>query len=428
MFCVFVLHLCYNCVTIFLEGMKKAEASIYLDELREKKNGKCSVKIRITFSRIRKYFPTGIDLTKSEFEKVIGNERRNAEQKEIFTKLNFFLSKAESVIKDLTVFTFDTFEQNFLEHRNTHNSVSFAFDKRIDELKIEKRLGTANSYECAKNSLEKFKKNLTFAEITATLLHRYENWMLEDGKTKSTVGIYLRSLRAIYNIQNIDRSIYPFGEAQKKYSIPKGSNIKKALTVQEIAKIYNYEAKEGSTEQMAKDYFLFLYLCNGMNVKDFCLLKWKDIDKDLLCYVRAKTERSNKEAKLIRVALKAETMVIIKRWGQPSISKESFIFQHLNNEMNAEKQYATVKQLIKTINFYMNQIAIKLGIDRKVTTYFARHSFATVLKLSGANISMISDLLGHSSLLVTEAYLDGFEKEQIQTQTDALTSGFGKTN
>jgi integrase/recombinase XerD len=409
--------------------MKKAEASIYLDELREKKNGKCSVKIRITFNRTRKYFPTGIDLTKSEFEKVIGNERRNAEQKEIVTKLNFFLTKANNVIKDLTVFTFDTFEQNFLEQRNAHNSVSFAFDKRIDELKIEKRLGTANSYECAKNSLEKFKKNLTFAEITATLLHRYENWMLASGKTKSTVGIYLRSLRAIYNIQNIDKSIYPFGETKnKKYSIPTGSNIKKALTVQELAKIYNYEAKEGSTEQMAKDYFLFLYLCNGMNVKDFCLLKWKNIDKDLLYYERAKTERSNKEAKLITVALKAETMEIIKRWGQPSISKESFIFQHLNNEMNAEKQYATIKQLIKTINFYMNQIAIKLGIDRKVTTYFARHSFATVLKLSGANISMISDLLGHSSLLVTEAYLDGFEKEQIQTQTDALTSGFGKTN
>lgn len=408
--------------------MKKAEASIYLDELRVKKNGKCSVKIRITFSRTRKYFPTGIDLTKSEFEKVLGNERRNAEQKEIFTKLNFFLTKANNVIKDLTVFTFDAFEQNFLEHRNTHNSVSFAFDKRIDELKIEKRLGTANSYECAKNSLQKFKKNLTFAEITATLLHRYENWMLEGGKTKSTVGIYLRSLRAIYNLQNIDKSIYPFGEAQKKYSIPKGSNIKKALTVQEIAKIYNYEAKEGSTEQMAKDYFLFLYLCNGMNVKDFCLLKWKNIDKDLLYYQRAKTKRSNKTETLITVALKAETMEIIKRWGQPSISKESFIFPHLNNEMKAEKQHATIKQLIKTINFYMNQIAIKLGIDRKVTTYFARHSFATVLKRSGANISMISELLGHSSLVVTEAYLNSFEKEQIQTQTDALTSGFGKAN
>jgi integrase/recombinase XerD len=408
--------------------MKKAEASIYLDELRQKKNGKCSVKIRVTFNRIRKYFPTKIELTKSEFEKVFENKRRNAEQKVILKQLNFLLSKADSIIEDITVFTFDTFEQNFLEKRNTHNSVSFAFDKRIDELKIEKRLGTANSYECAKNSLENFKKNLTFAEITPSLLHKYENWMIENGKTKSTVGIYLRSLRAIYNLQNIDKSIYPFGEAKNKYSIPTGSNIKKALTVEEIAKIYNYEVKEGSTEQMAKDYFLFLYLCNGMNVKDFCLLKWKDIDKDLLHFKRAKTERSRKDAKLITVALKSETMEIINRWGQPSISNENFIFPHINNEMSAEKKHATIKQLIKTINIYMNQISIQLGIDRKVTTYYARHSFATVLKRSGANISMISDLLGHSSVGVTEHYLDSFEKEQIQEQTNVLTAGFRKAN
>lgn len=409
--------------------MKTAEAIIYLDTVRPQKNKKCSVKVKITFKGNRKYISTGINLTEIEFYSVMNNQRRTAEQKEIYSKLNYYQTKANTVIENLKVFTFDAFTEHFLEQRNTHNSVSFAFDKRIEQLKIEKRLGTANSYECAKNSLENFKKNLTFAEITPTLLHRYENWMLEGGKTKSTVGIYLRSLRAIYNIQNIDRSIYPFGETKnKKYSIPTGSNIKKSLTVEEIAKIYNYEAKEGSTEHMAKDYFLFQYLCNGMNVKDFCLLKWKDIDKDLLYYKRAKTERSNKEEKLITVALKAETMEIIKRWGQPSISKESFIFPHLNNDMKAEKQHTTIKQLIKTINFYMNQIAIKLGIDRKVTTYFARHSFATVLKRSGANISMISELLGHSSLLVTESYLNSFEKEQIQTQTDALTSGFGKAN
>jgi site-specific recombinase XerD len=69
-----------------------------------------------------------------------------------------------------------------------------------------------------------------------------------------------------------------------------------------------------------------------------------------------------------------------------------------------------------------------LDINKNVTTYFARHSFATVLKRSGANISLISDLLGHSSLGVTESYLDSFEKEQIQKETEALTIGFKKSN
>lgn len=408
--------------------MKVAEASIYIDELRPKKDGECSVKIKVTFNRKRKYFSTGIDLTVEEFEKVFNAKRKTIEQKEIEEKLLYFKAKAKDVITKLPVFTFDAFEEHFFDQRNTHNSVSFAFDKYIKQLISEERIGTAVSYKCAKNSIEKYKNNLTFADISPPFLKAYDKWMLKEGNSVTTIGIYLRSLRAIYNQQKIDSSLYPFGEGKDKYTIPTSRNIKKALTVEEIAKIFRYEAELKSTKEMAKDYWLFLYLCNGMNVKDFCLLKWGDIDNDMLHYKRAKTERNRKESKLISVALKPQTMEIIRKWGQPSISKDAYIFPHLESGMTAEKQRATYQQLTKTINKYMKKICIDLSINKNVTTYFARHSFATVLKRSGANISMISDLLGHSSVGVTESYLDGFEKEQIQAQTDVLTIGFQKAN
>lgn len=408
--------------------MKIAEASVYLDNLRPKKNGKCSVKIKVTFNRRRKYFATGVNLMPNEFESVMYAKRRTQAQKELHLKLNYFYNKAEAVINDLKVFTFDNFQNSFLDERNTQDSVSFAFDKYIEQLRIEKRLGTASSYKCARNSLEAFKQGLTFAEITKTLLKKYESWMLANGKGVSTIGIYLRSLRAIYNQQNIDKSIYPFGEGKNKYAIPTSRNIKKALTVQEISKIYNCTTKSKSMAEMAKDYWLFLYLCNGMNVKDFCLLKWKNIDGQMLNYKRAKSERSKKESKLISVALKPETWDIIKKWGMPSISKDAFIFPHIKNSMTAEKQMVTYKQLTKLINKHMKKIGAEIGLDKTVTTYYARHSFATVLKRSGAKIEMISELLGHSSVDVTESYLDSFEKEQIQKETDVLTVGFKKAN
>lgn len=408
--------------------MKTAEASIYLDKLRPNKNGKCSVKIRITYNRKRKYFSTGIYLLPSEFEKVMNNKRRNSEQKNNHKKLNHFLTKAEDIIENMNVFTFDGFTENFLEQRNAKNSVSLAFDKYIKQLKTENRLGTAVSYNCAKRSLEDFKNDLTFAEVTPNLLHKYENWMLDQGKSISTIGIYLRSLRTIYNIQNIDKSLYPFGGAKNKYNIPASRNIKKALTVEEIAKIYNYEVTPGTVKEMAKDYWIFLYLCNGMNVKDFCLLKWNNIDGDMIQYKRAKTKRTKKESKTISVALKPETWAVIKKWGQPSVLKDAYIFPHLKAGMNAEKERATYQQLTKTINKYMKQIVIDLGINKNVTTYYARHSFATVLKRSGAKTEMISELLGHSSIDVTESYLDSFEKEQIQKETDVLIAGLRKAN
>lgn len=424
--------MCYSRVAKEKLAMKEATASIYLDELRPKKNGQCSVKIKVTYDRKRRYFSTGIDLLPDEFEKTMQQEgngkRKTKDQKQTYQKILFYLNKGNDAIKNLTVFTFDGFEQLYFEKRNVTNSVSFAFDRYVEQLKTEKRLTTAESYNSAKNSLESYKKNLTFADITPKFLSKYENWMIENEKSITTIGIYLRSLRVIYNVQNIDKSIYPFGEGESKYTIPTGENTKKALSIDEISRIYSYKAPEHSTTDMAKDYWLFLYLSNGMNVRDFCLLKWSNIDENILTYNRAKTKRTRKKGKSISVALKPETWSIIKKWGQPSLTKDAYIFPHLKNGMTAEDEKAIVKQLTKTINKYMKRIAIDLKIDKTITTYFARHSFATVLKRSGAKVELISELLGHSSVIVTENYLDSFEKEHIQEQTNALTAGFNKAN
>lgn len=411
--------------------MKKAIADIYLDSLRPLSNGKCSVKIKITHNRKRKYIATGVELTVIEFEKVIQplekGKRKTLEQKQIHSTILHHLNKAQQIIDDIKVFTFDSFEQAFFDNRNITDSVSFAFDRYIEQLKIEDRIGTAESYNCAKNSLETFKKNLTFAEVTPTLLKKYQKWMTEQGKSITTVGIYLRSLRTIYNQQNIDVSLYPFGEKKGKYSIPTGRNIKKALTIEDVAKIFNHQLPAGTTIEMARDYWMFLYLSNGMNVKDFCLLKWSDIQGEMLTYIREKTKRKN-EATYIKVSLKPETLHIIKKWGQPSIAKDAYIFSHIKAGMTSEQQYKIIKQLTKTINKYMKQIAKELSIDKAITTYYARHSFATVLKRSGATTDMISELLGHSSVLVTKNYLDSFEDDKIKEQTNVLTTGFSKAN
>jgi len=407
--------------------MKTANTEIYLDKGRPKKCGKSSVKIKVTYNRKRKYFSTGIDMLPDDFDKVFYAKRKTQEQKEIKSKIEYFEKKAVEVINILKVFSFDAFENQFLDNRNSADSVKTAFDEYIKNLKFEDRIGTAVSYECARNSIEDFKKNLTFAEVTPKLLTKYEKWMTGKGNSITTVGIYLRSLRAVYNLQSIDKSVYPFGVGKSKYTIPSSKNIKKALTVREIGMIYNYEAERNSTKEMAKDYWLFLYLCNGMNVKDFCLLKWENITENILSYKRAKTTRSQKESKKISVALKPESIEIMKKWGQPSLNKKAYIFPHIDSKMDAEKKMATYKNLVKLINKYLKQIAIEVGIN-KVTTYYARHSFATVLKRSGAKYEMISELLGHSSVSVTESYLDSFENEHIQKETDILTLAFKKTS
>lgn len=424
----------------------KATANIYLDTRRAKNNKTYPVKIRITWLRDSRYYPANIDLTEDEFQivmfqkiiikdKITGKatektKRRNDEQTEIYNKLNSLKTKADDILEKMPVFTFDRFEKLFVSNRGASDSIKFAFDAYIAELKAQKAVKTAIGYECAKNSIEGFKPDLKFADITKLFLKQYENYMYEAENSSTTIGIYLRNLRTIFNraIQagDIDKSVYPFGKG--KYEIPTGQNIKKALTLEEIGLIYNYDAPKGSNREMSRDYWIFSYLCNGMNIKDMCLLKYKNIDSEnkFIEFERAKTKSTNKVSKKIRIALKPDSIRIIKKWGQKSISPETYIFPVLSRGLTAERERQLIDQLIGVINDHMKAIRNDLKITKPITTYAARHSFATVLKHSGASSEFIKESLGHSSLTTTENYLKSFEDETLQKTTDVLTS-FKKT-
>lgn len=279
--------------------MSIATVTPFIDKYHPKTDDIRTVSIRVTYQRVKRYYATNLRLKPSYFEKVMTAKRRSTAEGKTFDEIKSFSDKAEQVAKKLTIFTFTKFEEMYFENRDATDSVFFAFDKHIKELREEKRIGTAVSYECAKASIQVFKKELKFADVTPEFLRKYENWMLSNEKSITTIGIYLRSLRTIFNRVSIDKSLYPFGKGQKKYSIPTGKNIKKALSLEEIGKIFNYEAPANSTIEMAKDYWIFIYLCNGLNVKDLCQLKNKNIQGNVLYYERAKTKRSKNSGELI---------------------------------------------------------------------------------------------------------------------------------
>jgi integrase len=413
---------CYLCVTNVLQ-MNRAEASIYIDSKRPRQDGRCAIKLRVTFNRTRKYYHTGILLSEYDFKQVFSGRKKTDEQKTIAANLFEILNKANDAINGLTHFTFEGFANAFTEDREVRDSVYFAFETTIKQLKEETRLGTASSYECAMRSLAEFRKELTFADLTADFLKKYEEWMVGNGKSLTTVGFYLRNLRAIYNQNKASKDNPIFGSGRNQYSIPSGRNIKKALTHEEIKRLFKHKELGAGNKEKAKDYWFFLFLCNGMNVKDFCRLKWKNIDGNILRYTRAKTERNKRDNRQINVALKPQTLNIIEKWGNPDRSPDNFIFPHLNPSMDEETQRKKYQELTKQINKHIKNIAIEAGISKKVTTYSGRHSFATILKREGRTEELISELLGHGSVAITRNYLDSFEDDHIQRTTDVLVDG-----
>jgi len=404
-----------------------ATTSLFIDSYHPKSDGKCAISVRVTFERKKKYYKTGKITTVSDFNKAMG-EKPRGDFKNLAIELNEFEKKAINIIKVLPDFTFQEFEKYYLTNRGARDTIKIAFDERIKVLKNAGQIGTAVSYECAKNSLNKFAPEAKFKDITPELLTEYEMIMLKNGNSKTTVSMYLRSLRSLFNaaISNNDilPALYPFrkNEYEKgKYEIPEGSNIKKALDMADIKKVFTYKTVKGSIKDMAKDYWIFIYLTSGLNIKDLCLLQYEKIEGEKLKFVRAKTARQKKE-KTIEAVLQPEALAIIKKWGNKKKDGKTFIFPVLTGKETPERQRQLIQQLTHVINDNMKAIAEDLEITKPLTTYVARHSFATVLKRSGASMELISEMLGHSSLKTTKSYLASFESETLKETTKALTA------
>jgi integrase len=403
---------------------KNATTAIFIDKYHPQKDGTCAVSMRVTYQRKKKYYPTIFSLSLTDFEKVKAAERPKEDIKRLRQQLQALEKKASDIIRELPYFTWESFERQFLLNRGNRNSLKTAFDEYIMKLREEGRVGTAVSYECARNSLGNFKFDAVFLDVTPAFLSRYEKWMLDSKNSVTTIGIYLRSLRTLLNLAIeeglISKELYPFGK--RRYEIPSSNNVKKALSLSEIALIYKYKPMEGSNAERMKDYWLFMYYCNGINVKDMCLLKYKNLQGDMLAFERAKTARTKRKVEPIRVVLLEEAKAIIEKWGNKQQSKETFVFPVLSPSLSPDRERQLIQQLTHVINDNMRTIAATLGIEGEVTTYAARHSFATVLKRSGASTEFISEALGHSNVKTTQNYLASFEDERKKEMAKALTA------
>jgi len=391
--------------------------AIVLDTRITRKDGTFSVKLRITYNREQRYYPVNIFLTKEDWQKTQLEKPRNKfkEHKLYFNKLE---DRAIEIIKTLNGFSFASFEKQFDNRKTQTKDVLSYFDDYMAKLNEEGRSGTSESYKCASKSFAKFLKTkktkaLHFSEVTNEWLTEYENWMVNEQNSPTTIGIYLRCLRTIFNISidngTLARDLYPFGK--RKFVIPASRNIKKALRLSDIKQIVNYQTSSDG-ETRARDLWIFSYLSNGANMKDIAKLQYKNISQTSISFYRQKTKRTSKQdSKPVIVMMIPEIKEIISKWGVKPVRSDSYVFGFLNSTDEGLIELRKIQQMTKTINKYMKRVGEGLKIEIPLTTYTARHSFATILKRAGAPIEFISESLGHKDIRTTENYLDSFEND-----------------
>jgi integrase len=392
----------------------KASAYLVLVDTRKKKSGKYPVKVRVVYQRIYHDFKTGLDLDEDEFQQA-NLPKPKKEYRTVANQLNAIKEKMNHSLTSLKVFTFQKFEDAFYGTAINTSDLFHIYEEYINEVAGEQRIKTSLSYTTAMNSLKKFNPKLTINDIDDKLLKKYHNFLEQGGRSISTIGIYMRTLRAVYNYAITKKVIrkdedYPFGK--NKYSIPASNNIKKALTIEEVRSLFEFDTIPGSFQDRAKDFWILSYLCNGINFKDIALLKWKNIDGEMIRFVRQKTKRTSQSNQRIISCFIDETVSnIIKKWAKDKRDPDEYIFKIVEKSDTPTIQQKKIDQFVQNTNKNLKRICTAVGINKTVTTYFSRHSAATILKQSGASIETIQEALGHSSSLITQKYLDSFQDE-----------------
>ena len=377
-------------------------------------NGEHPLMICVCKGGKRKYIGLGVSIKPIYWDFKKNKPKRNCPNKE---QLNNLIREQEQKyseqVFDLSAkgkeFTLTTLVET-VETSSKQKTVGSLFLDYIEQLKLENRMGYALSVRQVYTSLLKYKGHLDFyfSDIDMAWLKDYEGWLHKHRLSENTIGIRFRTLRVLYNMAITEGLVktehYPF----KKFKVSKlhKETAKRAITKDQIMQIMNVDTSSFRFyKKLAVDMFVFSYLMGGINFTDMSMLTYDNIEGDRLVYVRQKTNKT------IILPMLDEAFSIVRKYKD---EKRKYVFPVLDDRKRTAMQLRyRILDVLSNVNGHLESIGRSLGIELKLTTYVARHSYATVLKRSGVSTSIICESLGHSSERVTQIYLDSFDNEQI---------------
>lgn len=405
---------------------------VSLDRRRASKDGRYPVRLRVNSSeddgRKQKLFSLPFWYTEDEFDKVWLNPPSSRSKNKAFAEDRITLQRleleAKNIAASLDYFTIEGFEKIFTGGgQKGQRTINFWYQTKIQDCKEQKRFGTMVNYDSSLKSLLKFAgtKVIYFSTITPKWLLQYQNWMTEtEGKSLTTVGIYLRPLRAIFNDAIAAKvikkdTIYPFGK--RAYKIPAPSAKKDALSKDELRAFFESKPQTPWQEK-AKDFWFFSFYCNGMNPKDIAFLKWENVKDDKISFKREKTKNTDTASRYIDIFLNDRAREILVKYGTKDNGE--FVFPILTHGSTAEELEKQKNNFTKYVNQHLKKLFKHLEIERNIRYGVGRHSFASYVLNNNISIEMISEALGHSNIKTTQNYLNGLDDKAKRELSNRL--------
>ena len=298
--------------------------------------------------------------------------------------------------------------------------------KVADGLRESGNYGTAHIYRSSMSAILAFNEsgNLPFRKVTPEFLKSFEAYLRGRNCSWNTVSTYMRTLRAVYN-RAVDRRIAPYVPHHFRY-VYTGTRAdkKRALEKEDMERLMKDIPKQlhsGNRElQRARGFFILMFLLRGMPFVDLAYLKKHDIDGNVLTYRRGKTGR------MLTVTLLPEAVKLIKQHMNTDPAFP-YLFSLISSKEGTEEAYKEYQLALRNFNYQLMILKQVLGLTTDLSSYTARHTWATMAYYCEVHPGVISEAMGHSSITVTETYLKPFKNKKIDEANVMVFSSFRKS-
>lgn len=281
--------------------------------------------------------------------------------------------------------------------------IAFA-ESEADELRLTGRERTAEKYDTVINSFRRFLsgcRDIRIGLVDSALMVAYESYLKDSGICLNSISFYMRGLRAIYN-RAVDKGAveqhHPFRHVYTGIS----KTVKRAVPVEVIRKIKDMDLSADLQADFARDVFMFSFYTRGMSFVDMAFLKKNDLRNGILSYCRQKTGQR------LFVRWENPMQEIVDKYDTSSVPYLLPIIR--DNYKDARRQYISAEHLV---NSKLKRIGRSLDLEQPLTTYVARHCWASIARSRNIPIATISEALGHDSEKTTRIYLASLDTSLV---------------
>lgn len=275
------------------------------------------------------------------------------------------------------------------------------------ELQNRGSFGTAHVYRSSLNVFTKFlgSESLPFNKMLPELLKRFETHLRGRGCSWNTVSTYMRTLRATYNraveqqqapyVPNLFRYVYTGTRADHQ----------RALETEDISRLIAAHQLSAALKRVQALFFL-MFLMRGLPFVDLVYLKKSDLRGNIITYRRRKTGRS------LSVTLTDEAFILLEKYRNRN-DDSPYLFPFLVSSEGTKEAYREYQLALRSFNHQLMLLKKILGIKGVLSSYAARHTWATMAYYCEIHPGIISEAMGHSSITITETYLKPFHSKKI---------------